>query len=296
VAEKVILPGISDEAATPTPAPDIIDGRFSFSGATVVDSGEGFYLPFDHHGSPLSPMESGTNVVLPILAQVKGVPNKHHAYFYEAHYKEGTIAERALRYSRLQAVGRRAHKAYHHQYLGTLMPENEAAAAAAVILNSAGYMANMGVHIEEDGISIEEITPPQRVALRKPKVFSIERSITHQAEIGKFLIEYALKQNFDHVKQSHIEEFIELTPKKMAYDHELRARKLRLGMRLTNIAISMAVDPIEAEYRDAYRKRALRKYTPATAWEWAKGLIKDHENDYLETLEDRLISQYGAPA
>jgi hypothetical protein len=296
VAELLVPVRTDSQHAEQPPAPEVLDGRFSFSKVTILESGQGFYSPYDQYGNPLSPMETGTNVVLPIVAQSKGRPNRHHAYFYECHYSDGDLALRALRYSRLQKVSRGPHKDYHKQYHGTSMPANETETVAAVILNSAGYIANLGVCIDEDGTSIEEITPSQRDALRKPQIFSVERSEEKQAGIGRFLMQYALRQRLDHVKQSQIEEFLELTPRKMAYDEGLRARKLHLGMRLTNIAIGLAIDPVAEDYRMAHRKGALRKYTPNTAWEWAKRLVKDHETDYLESLEDRLIAQYGAAA
>lgn len=299
MAEKLAITATSvGDLARPASldAPLNDEGRFSFAGAKIMDSGEGYYIPLDQADKPLSPMETGTDIVLPIVAQLKGRPNRHHAYFYKEHYLAGSVADQAVRYSRLQRVSRKAHKAYHRQYHGTLMPRDEAAAVTAAILNSAGYIPKFSVKIEDDGTSIEEITPQERRALSKATVFSIERSTEYQGRMGKFLMDYALKQDLDHVRQSQIEEFLGLTPRKMAYNERLRARKLRLGLRLTNIAISVAIEPTEGRYREARGNEALRRSAPNTAWEWAKSLLKGREMDYLLTLEDRLLEKFGAPS
>jgi hypothetical protein len=293
VAERLVLPGIDDEAATPTPAPETIDGRFSFPEVTIVEGGQGFYLPYDRSGNPLSPMETGTDVVLPIVAQAKGKLGRHHAHFYKSHYLAGNMGERAVRFSRLQKVGFNAHRTFHRKYRGTMMPRDEAAACRTAILNSAGYIANTGVKIEDGEVYVEELTERERVALSKPRVFSLERQGESQAEIGKFLMHYALKQGFDKGMQRTVEEFLELTPRKMAYKAKLRRRKLELGLELADAAIEVAVGHVEPDYREAYSNQALRRDSPRTAWQRAKDLINGHEEDYLIDLEDRLIDRYA---
>lgn len=275
------------------PPPHILDGRFAFSKVTITDTGKGFYLPYDRYGNPLSPMETGTNVVLPIVAQLKGRPTRHHGHFYKAHYLTGSIAERAVRYSRLQKVSRRPHVVFHQKYHGTMMPRDEAAACRTAILNSAGYIPRMGVKIEDRENYIEEITERERVALSRPRVFTLERNGDDQAEIGRFLMRYALKQGFDEDMQRTVEEYLALTPRKMAYRARLRRRKLELGLKLADAALEVAVGHVEPDYREAYSNQALREDSPRTAWQRAKDLIDGHEEDYLVDLENRLIDKYA---
>jgi hypothetical protein len=107
---------------------------------------------------------------------------------------------------------------------------------------------------------------------------------------------YALDQRLDHVKQSQIEEFLSLTPRKIAKNERLYDRKLRLGLRITNIAISVAVDPVEDEYQSARHNLALRAGTPRTAWKLAKGFVRGLEKKHFDTLEKRLIDNFGEAA
>jgi hypothetical protein len=296
VAEKLInQPPMTDflsSAHLQTPLDT--EGRFSLSEVVIVDSGEGFYTPIDQWGRPLSPMETETDVPLPIISyghrSVK--PNKHYGYYFERHYLKGPEPIRALRYSRLQRVNPYAHEVYHGHYFGTLMPSYEPTAARGVLLGSAGLVPRLGVVIRGDDTTIRELTNQERDKLRRPNVFLSEQT----RKIGNFLMRYALDQRLDHVKQSQIEEFLSLTPRKIAKNERLYDRKLRLGLRITNIAISVAVDPVEDEYQSARHNLALRAGTPRTAWKLAKGFVRGLEKKHFDTLEKRLIDNFGEAA
>ena len=268
------------------------EGRFSLSEVVIVDSGEGFYTPIDQWDRPLSPMEAGTDVPLPIVSynQRSIKPNKHHGYYFERHYLKGPEAIQALRYSRLQRVNPHAHNIYHDHYFGTLMPSYVTTAAKGILLDCAGYVPHSGVIIHGTDVNIRELTSQERNRLRRPNTFLSEQT----RKIGNFLMQYAIDQRLDHVKRSQIEEFLSLTPKKIARDERLRERKLQLGLRLTNIAISIAVDPVESEYQVARTNLALRSGTPNTAWKVAKGLVRGLERKYFGDLEARLINDFGA--
>lgn len=296
MAEKLVIvgPPIADLPAD-LQAPLDEEGSFAFEPVAKIEVGDGFYIPYNQQGRPLSPMELGTDVALPIVARHRGTPNRHHAYFYERHYLKAALGIQAVRNSRRQRVNPQAHAYYHRRYFGTAISRDESLHAKAIILNSAGYVAPLGVKVSKNGTSIVELTQTERDRLRKPGVFTIERPSREQGKIARFLMEYALRQPMNHVDQSQIEEFLTLTPRKMAYDEGLRARKLRLGLRLTNIALDVAVEPIEPEYQEARRQRALRQGTPSRAWKWAKSLLKGRERNYLLSLEDRLIDEFGSP-
>jgi len=297
VAEKLVnqppITDLSSSAHLQTPLDT--EGRFSFNEArTIVDSGEGYYTPIDDWSRPLSPMETGTDIPLPIISykQRSAKPNRHHGYYYERHYLKGPEPIRALRHSRLQRVNPSAHEIYHKHYFGTLMPASEPTVARGVILNSAGYVPHLGVVIRRKDITIRELTNQERNRLRSRNVFLSEQT----RKIGDFLMRYALDQPLDHVKQSQIEEFLSLTPRKVAKDERLRRRKLHLGLRLTNIAIGVAVDPLEDEYQNARHNLALRSGVPGTAWHLAKGLVRGREKKSIDILEDRLIDDFGVAA
>lgn len=298
MAEQLtIAPPAALDSLSATQTPLVTEGRLSFNEArAIADSSEGYYIPIDGWGRQLSPMETGTDVALPIVSANNGLkrPSAHHAYFYKRHYVGGVAAVQAVRHSRLQQTNDpAAHKMYHAHYSGTLMPRDEAAAVRTVILNSAGYVPHLGVVVRGDNVNIRELSPRERNRLREPKVFTLDRSCCDRIKVGRFLMDYALKQNLDDVKEAQVEEFVELTLRKKN-DERSRARKLRLGLRLTNIAISMAVDPVEPDYRSARRDYALRKGTPRTAWHRVKELLQNREVDYIPTLEDRLVDAHYA--
>ena len=169
------------------------------------------------------------------------------------------------------------------------MPSYESTAARGVILNSAGYVPALGVVIARDEVTIRELTDQERNRLRSSNAFFSEQT----RRIGDFLMRYAIDRRLDHAKQSQIEEFLSLTPRKIARSESLRERKLQLSLRLTNIAISVAVDPVESEYRSARHRLALRAGTPSTAWGAAKKLVRGREKRYFDELENRLIDDFG---
>ncbi|HVV25485.1 MAG TPA: hypothetical protein VHC21_00425 [Candidatus Saccharimonadales bacterium] len=299
MAEQISVPPfIDDSSSGPPQTPLDTEGRLSFNEArTIVDSGEGYYTPIDSWDRTLSPMETRTDVVLPIISENQGKqrPSVHHTYFYERHYLNHSAPMRALRHSRLQQTNNpAAHKIYHKHYKGTLMPDGEAAIARAIILNSAGYVPHLGVIIKGDDVTVRELTDQERNRLRKPSVFMLEKSRGDQARVGRFLMEYALRRGFDRAKQAHIERFVELITRKLDKDEELQQQKLRLGLRLANIAISEVVEPVERDYREARRAYALKKGAPTTAWEMVKKLLKEREVDYIPTIENKLLDEYFA--
>jgi hypothetical protein len=241
----------------------------------------------------MSPVEASTGVTLPVIAKLNGLPSKHHAHFYGAIYKEGTLSQRALRFSRLQRLPPAIHKNFHMVFDGTTLPADEDEAYAATVLNCAGYIPRYGIRISYKDVSIEEIAPGDKKVLRKVRAFVLERQLKAQTEIGKFLMDYALMQEFSHAEQLRVEEFLDITPERMQQNEDLRGQKLRLGMRLANVALSTAIAPIADNYKQARSEKALRTGMPPSAWQFVKKLIDGHEIDYIPTLEARLKQEYG---
>lgn len=291
--KQIYPPGnVADLLASPK-VPVLIDGDFLFN-SDVWDGvvPEGVIVPFDSAGRPMSPVEETTGVVLPIVGAIVGKrsPNRHHGHFYKNIYAAGSLGQRAVRYSRLQWVGDLPHNTFHKAFHGTEFPISTEDEFGIALLNCAGYIPQFGVKIEGRKITLGELTTLERKRLRKPGVFITEKHVDAQATIGKFLMHYALIQDFSLAKQGQIEKFLEITDKAMRKDERLRESKMELAMSLTNKALGLAVSPINPHFQAARKTYSLRKNTPPTPWEVAKIHINGHEADYVGELEKRLVA------
>jgi hypothetical protein len=252
-------------------------------------------IPKNNEGKALSPIEVKTGVVLPIWAPGDGETNRHHPHFYKRHYMSGPrrLETRAVRFSRLQRVDKSTHDRYHVLFEGTAFPEDERKSFEITVLNCAGYIAGHVVELSGPKPNILETTPRMKRAFRAEGIMTIERGIRARREIGQFLMNHAISQRFDHVKQEQIEQFIELGKPKFKGDEVAQARRFRLGMRLTNIGLGLAVDGIDKRYREARELQALPDEAPPCAWQVAKGFVEGYEPDYYETLQENLLAQYA---
>ncbi len=294
--ERMIPPGdIADVLPSPQ-APVLIDRGF-FVNSKHWDGivPEGVDVPITPNGAPMSPIDAATGTPLPIVASFNDKqPNRHHAHFYKWQYTGGTLALQAVRYSRLQWSGRLAHTTYHQTFDGTELPQTPEDEYCITILNCAGFLAPYGVKIENRKVTIGELTTLERKKLRRPGMIIKEQRPEAQATIGKYLMQYALVQDFSYADQFHIEEFLGISDEAMRLYEEARDRKLWLAMRLTNRAIGLAVDPINAHYQEARKTYSLRKHMPPTPWDVAKLHIAGREPDYVEALEERLTEYVAA--
>lgn len=249
--------------------------------------------PKNKEGRDLSPIEAKTGVALPIWSTGEGETNRHHPHFYKRHYLSGLrkLETRAVRFSRLQLVDKSAHDKYHLQFEGTAFPKNKQKSFEVTILNCAGYIAGHVVRLTDFGWGVTETTPEMKHAFQLPGIMTIERGYRARREIGQFLMNHAISQSFDSVKQSQIEQFIELGKPKFKEDEAAQARRYRLGMRLTNIGLGLAVDGIDRSYKEARSLQALPEEAPVCAWKVAKNFVQGYEPDYYETLEENLLAQ-----
>lgn len=257
-------------------------------------------IPKDNNGRDMSPVEARTGIVLPIWAPGDGWTNRHHAHFYKRQYMNGPrkIETRAVRYSRLQRVLLSAHngspRAYHSQFEGTAFPRDEKQSFGIVILNCAGYIPPHVVDMTGSSAEIVGATDEMKQALRQPGVLGMENKKHARKRIGQFLMAHAVSQRFDHVKQSRIEQFLELCKPKYISDEEAQAKRLELGLRLSNIGLGVAVNPIDKTYFQARDEEALPEEAPVCAWQVAKDVVSGFEVDYLGDLEQNLTAQYAA--
>ena len=286
---NLVPPGGSPEQLFDLPAPDVRARGF-------LDEFHGEYLspevmiPINaSSGKPMSPVETATQVPLPIVGAGRGAVNRHHAHFYGRTYLEGSDGQKAVRHSRLQRVGQYVHTQYHRKFHGTAFPETAQDEYELTVLNCAGYLPSHGVKIRKKHITIGRLSIEEKKALRNPDVFTHENG----AAISKFLLDYALEQDFNEMKQLHIEEFLALTPERIKHSEQLQLRKLRLAERLTHKAIGIAVDTINPVYAEAKKSHMLRSGTPSSAWQVVRNQVKWKIPEYFERIEDKIATQFN---
>jgi hypothetical protein len=250
---------------------------------------------FTDEGNPLTPLEAATGIPLPIWAPGDGKTNDHHAYFRKVDWeKRGTLEQRALRFSRLQAVRKKRHRAFHENYFeGTPFPDQSQESFAAVLLNSVGYIPSYVVDMNTSEPRIIETTPKIREELKKSGIFKLEKRSSKRADVGKFLMQYAVWQKFDDEKISKIEEFLSITPEQAEIDEIARQRRYNLGLRLARKAIGIAVEPLYNGYKEARMRHVIRDSAPVSPFLAVKDIMQGYEEDYFEPLRQNLELTYG---
>jgi hypothetical protein len=292
--QQMAPPGVSAELIASLETPVNRDRGFFYPNEqTKYETAMGgeVLIPLDRDGEPMSPIEAATGVVLPIIAPTRGSNwvDRHHAHFYKWVYTTGTLGEKALRASRLQRVDRKAHDTYHNTFRGTLIPETEADIFNTIILNLASYVPSYGVEINGRKSEIVPVSSQDRWALRSPTMFRPE--MRFRGTIGKFLMTYAMEQEFSIGKMSLIDDFLSLTKEAIRQDKSLRAKKLRLGIKLTNTVLGNVVNPMNPEYTELRRKRALSANSPPSVFYVARNQIEGNEWQYVHVLDRKLRKQ-----
>lgn len=254
--------------------------------------------PVSNNNRLMAPYERRTGVVLPIWGEGGGETNRHHAHFYRVLYEKSPQPQRAflraIRFTRLQRVSRTDHQFYHDNFDGTQLPANAKRSFMTTILNEAGYIPPWVVDVRGSSPEVVETTAEMRAVLRRPGILTIERSPHRRAEIGQFLMDYALRQNLGHVKEELLEEFVGLTPARTRRSEQLRQRKFELGTKLTNIAIGVAVDPIERPFQQARDQQALSEQASVCAFHEVKQFVDGHEPRYYDTLRQHIEASIAA--
>lgn len=272
------------------PAPKVLDGRFfnELGGKTVPPE---VLVPMSPNDRPMSPIEASTGIPLPIVGPKGRSPNRHHAFFYERNYINGTLGQQAVRLARIQRANRYVHQNAHKHLDGTAFPISEAQEWEIAVLSLAGYVPDLGVKFKKRELYVEGLTVKEKKSLRRPGTITPEKSSREQGKIGEFLLKYAY-ENLDRSEQLWVEEFLGIQDD--AYDDGLRTRKLVLAEKLTNRAIETAVDPVRPVFTQARESRRLRVDSPNSAWQVVKSTVGKSIPGYVDFLEDKLAQQFGA--
>lgn len=199
-------------------------------------------------GKILAPVDPLTQMPLPILP-TSSVPrfsdgqfaNWHHHYHPSDNRLLTSVSGIAIRHLRLQLLPVKSrHQAYHDLFIGPEeLPETQEERFGHIVLACAGYIPRSAVDVRKDDPG-EPVAIPRKMRNRLQTSGEIE--VRGQPNITNFIRNHLVLQDFSHVEDSIVEEFI-TTPD--------RDRKKFLGHWLLAIASEIAVEPIEPVYRQA---------------------------------------------
>ncbi len=252
-------------------------------------------------GRLLTPMEASTGTPLPLLVGSEESEawrwDKHHANFENESFMNGTPGTRAVCFSRLQHTPVWLHRRFHERFAGTPLPDGVEAEKRQTILGLAGYVPRFGIELGIHTTAIVPLSEDERRRLCQPDVFHIEKKRKSQAEIGQFLMDCAIWEDYDSVADK-VEEFVSIKPRMARRSPELARRWYKLGMNLLNEGMERSAEPVEGYFRTARAERAMKESLlgkKICAWLVARRHVANYAADYLRTLEFRLrLEQHRA--
>ncbi|MBA3757853.1 hypothetical protein H0X09_03240 [Candidatus Saccharibacteria bacterium] len=201
---------------------------------------DGFYKKIE------SPHDELTGMPLPVLPPEE-VPsfkdptsaNWHHHYHPGKDKLLTSINGLALRHVRVQILPIDTHNDYHSIFEGPPLPTTNEQRFGQIVLACAGYVPSHAIDVYGDD-------PTEKVELgaknRNRLQTTGELEVRGQVNLAAFMKNYLIRQDFSHVKESIIDEFIE------SRDND---RRWFLGHWLLAIASEIAVEPLEPVYKQA---------------------------------------------
>lgn len=248
-------------------------------------------IPKTPGGRWMSPMETSTGVVLPILYPNfnpgdRTNNNWHHPHFYGRQYEDDELNIKAVRYSRQQYVNKKSHSYYHKFIRGTQKPENAEEAFKVTLLNAAKYIPPFAVSMGAGFPEVVELSRRQRRQLSHPAAFKFER----KKIIGRALMDYATSQELKPDDNFLIEEFVGLFEREDYLNSSKKRRLQKVGKRLVYIAIDTAVSPVEPEYQEARQAQMFAHGAPTTAFRAIRSFVRGRESNYFQDLGRNLLT------
>lgn len=231
--------------------------------------------PLSHMPLPILPTDT-----IPRIIDGKRA-NWHHHYHPSDDPLLTSISGLAVRHLRLQLLPvKTRHQVYHNMFIGPEeLPETNDQRFGHIILACAGYLPRLAVDVRKDDPS-EPVVMTNKMYERLQT--SGEIAIRGQGNISNFIRSHLVLQNFSHVNESVIDEFLH-TPN--------MNRKRYLGHWLLAIASEIATEPLEPIYHQALDSGLVRqkKKLPNVA---KTALIGQKTQDKaIKDLHRRLIRQ-----
>jgi len=194
------------------------------------------------------PVDPLTRMPLPILptGSIPRLADGRHANWHHHYHPSDdplltSISGLAIRHLRLQLLPVKSrHQVYHNLFTGPEeLPETSEQRFGHIVLACAGYVPRYAIDVRKDDPA-EPVTMAKKMHERLQT--SGEIKVRGQGNIANFIRRHLVLQNFSHVEDSIIEEF--LTTSSIN-------RKRYLGHWLLAIASEIATEPIKPIYRQA---------------------------------------------
>jgi hypothetical protein len=219
----------------------------------------------------LAPTDELTGMPLPILPpderldiKDKITNNWHHHYHPSDSMLLGSTDGLAVRHVRLQNLPKISHhNLYHSIFEGPTLPRTSEERFGHIILACAGYVPTSAIDVRKG-----DPTKPVDLSnkMRRRLQTSGELDVRGQTNISTFIRKHLIYQDFSHVKESLIDEFVNTR------DID---RRLYLGHLLLAIASEIAVEPIKPVYSQALQEGLIAKpISPKKL----PGVVKAHVN------------------
>lgn len=247
----------------------------------------------------LAPVDERTGLPLPILPVIPDLhflrnsklydeysrPDRHHSFYPNASLT--TEAERVVRHSRLQFGARWNHDKYHRFYDAAPQPLDDKTCFNLGVLAIAGYVPEVAVDTTGKRPVIKRLDEQDRVRLQHQLLYPEER---HSKETGKdlyeigrgsFFMRFALAQDFDHIKEHMLEEFLQTNS---------RARRLQLGVTIVDLALWRASEEVDEVYKGARKEGKIPKSKPKNPVSLLRGVVNGHQPDYFRTIRKHLTA------
>lgn len=206
----------------------------------------------------LAPVDELTKMPLPILPPEEIPPfdknleaNWHHLYHPSNDKMLTSISGLAVRHLRLQLLPVKTHHSVYHNLFErpAFLPRTNEQRFGHVILGVAGYIPRYAIDLKS-----EDPTQPVAMSDRQRRRLQSggEIQLRGQSNISNFIKNHLVRQDFSHVEDSVIQEFIETR----SID-----RKKFLGHWLLAIASEIATESVDPMYRQALDEGLIiRKY------------------------------------
>ncbi|HSH56307.1 MAG TPA: hypothetical protein VK983_05820 [Candidatus Limnocylindrales bacterium] len=206
---------------------------------------------------------------------------------------ETPLARAALTGARVQWVDfEQHHEVYNYQFVGPEHPQNDAELFQTLTMATAGYVPEYALDLSGDEPEIIGLTNKQRKWLWT----SGQVEVMCQSDVSKYLLDYVLQVDADHIKQRDVEEFL-YTP-----DPD---RRLELGHALCEQIIERAVEPVEEPYQEARKQDVLtfvrvgsaKKQAPETSRDLVKAKLRvgNRFEPVVNALQQRLAREPRRP-
>ncbi len=197
-------------------------------------------------GIEAAPVDELTKMPLPVLPPSKATlrsteTNWHHHYHPSSSKLLTKTAGLAVRHARLQLLPVKSHHNRYHQIFEgpEYLPTSSEERFGQIILACAGYIPYQAIDVRKDDPT-EPVLLTKRMRQRLQTSGEVE--VRGHTNIGSFIKDHLVRQDFSQVEDSIIEEF--LTTRQVE-------RRKEIGHWLLDIASEIAVEPIRPIYSRA---------------------------------------------